>query len=235
MKSSHTRRLLLVTFSFCVSISSCGILPTAPAAKPDSQRAAVGQPAAAKDLTYAVVSGDTLRGISVQTTGTTQNWDIIAGYNKLAYPYALRIGQQIRIPGRLLLKKPAASVRRPPPKPVADIAQDGPPVTKISPPAAKATPSAAPTAVSSAGRGAAEVKDGPPKSATQPAPGSGWITITGSYYPREVKMQPSSGADYLMLVRPGSQVRYISRQGDWYKVITDRGEGYVEAEHALEQ
>ncbi len=189
----------------------------------------------------------------MQSTGTTQNWDIIAGYNKLAYPYALRIGQQIRIPGRLLLTKPAASVLRPPPKPVVEDVQDGPPIATVSAPAAKVTPPAtrrtaagrrttsgstatASAAASSAGRGTAELKDGPPKTAAaEPAPGSGWITITGSYYPREVKMQPSSGADYLMLVRPGSRVRYISREGDWYKVITDRGEGFVEAEHALEQ
>ena len=248
MKSSHTKRLLLIPFSFCVSISSCGFLPTTPAANSDSQSTVAAKPAAVKDLTYPVVAGDTLRGISVQTTGTTQNWDIIAGYNKLAYPYALRIGQQIRIPGRLLLTKPAASVRRPPPKPVIEDVEDGPPLATVSAPAAKVTPSATgrtaagrrttsgSTAASSAGRGAAELKDSPPKTAAaEPTPDSGWITITGSYYPREVKMQPSSGADYLMLVRPGSRVRYTAREGDWYKVITDRGEGFVEAEHALEQ
>lgn len=235
MKNSHTNRLLLIPFSLCLSISTCGVLPGAPIAESDSSAPKAANPPPVRDFVYAVVPGDTLRGIAVQTTGTTQNWDIIAGHNKLAYPYALRVGQQIRIPGRLLLTKPAASVRRPaPPKPAAAVVKDGPPAAEVSRPVKR--PAAAPTAVSSAGRGAAEVKDGPPKSAAaKPASDTGWITITGSYYPREVKMQPTSGADYLMLVRPGSSVRYIARQGDWYKVITDRGEGYVEAEHAMEQ
>ncbi|MGI9288453.1 MAG: SH3 domain-containing protein [Pseudomonadales bacterium] len=37
------------------------------------------------------------------------------------------------------------------------------------------------------------------------------------------------------MVRPGSRIRFIARQGDWYKVITDRGEGYVQSDYALEQ
>ncbi len=210
-----------------------------PAAKSDPTASAPAKPAAVQDLVYVVVPGDTLRGISVQTTGTTQNWDIIAGHNKLAYPYALRIDQQIRIPGKLLLTKPATSVRRPPPpKPVVKVRTDGPPAAKVSkdgPPAAK-RPAAKSTAVAAVGQGATQSKDGPPESAAaKPAAGSGWITITGSYYPREVKMKPSSGADYLMLVRPGSRIRFIARQGDWYKVITDRGEGYVQSDYALEQ
>lgn len=222
-------RLVFTQICLCLCVSACELLPSEPAAKSESTAPAAAKPAAVQDLVYVVVPGDTLRGISVQTTGTTQNWDIIAGHNKLAYPYALRIDQQIRIPGRLLLTKPATNVRRPPPpKPVAKVSKDGPPVAK--PPAAKST------AVASVGQAAPQAKDGPPDSAAaKPATGSGWITITGSYYPREVKMQPSSGADYLMLVRPGSRIRFIARQGDWYKVITDRGEGYVQSDYALEQ
>lgn len=176
-----------------------------------------------------VVPGDTLRGISVQTTGTTQNWDIIAGYNKMAYPYALQIDQKIRIPGRLLLVKPEASVTRPAqPKPQPKVAEKAPPAVKPS--------SGKSSAVATVGKNSAQVKDGPPASASvKKKSGSGWITITGSYYPREVKLRPSTGADYLMLVRPGSRIRYIARQGDWYKVVTDRGEGYVQTDHALEQ
>lgn len=228
MKSSPISRLLFVQLSLCLSISACGVLPSTPTAKSGSPARAATKPAPVKDLVYVVVPGDTLRGISVQTTGTTQNWDIIAGYNKLAYPYALRIDQQIRIPGRLLLVKPATSVQRPlQPKPVAKVRKDDPPVAK--------RPTAKSSAVASVGQRATPTKDGPPASAAAKPANSGWITITGSYYPREVKIQPSSGADYLMLVRPGSRIRYIARQGDWYKVVTDRGEGYVQSDHALEQ
>lgn len=230
MECSNIKRLFFIQLGICLCLSACGQLQTTPVAKPRSAAPAAAKPAEVKDLVYVVVPGDTLRGISVATTGTTQNWDIIAGHNKLAYPYALRIDQQIRIPGKLLLAKPVATVHRvPTPEPIVRVSNDAS-APKKNRPEAKAPASAA------VGQLANQTKDGPPDAGTaKPATGSGWITITGSYYPREVKMQPSPGSDYLMLVRPGSRIRYIAREGDWYKVITDRGEGYVQSDYALEQ
>ncbi len=228
MECSNIKRLLFMQIGMCLCLSACGPLQTDPIAKSEST-ASAPKPTVVEDRVYVVVPGDTLRGISVATTGTTQNWDIIASHNKLAYPYALRIDQKIRIPGKLLLAKPAAVVQRtPPPKPAARVRNDIP--------TPKKRPKAAASASTSVGQLATRTKDGPPDADTaKPATGSGWITITGSYYPREIKMKPSSGADYLMLVRPGSRIRYIARQGDWYKVITDRGEGYVQSDYVLEQ
>jgi LysM repeat protein len=68
-----------------------------------------------------------------------------------------------------------------------------------------------------------------------PAPETGWIMVTGSYYPREVKAKPDRAADSLMLVWPGTRLRYVDRQGIWYKVLTDKGEGYVDQDYAREQ
>lgn len=66
-------------------------------------------------------------------------------------------------------------------------------------------------------------------------PKTGWIIITGSYYPREVKAEPDRAADTLVLVWPGTRLRYVDHQEIWYKVLTDQGEGYVDQDYAREQ
>jgi LysM repeat protein len=71
--------------------------------------------------------------------------------------------------------------------------------------------------------------------AQPPDPVKGWILVTGSYYPREVKDKPDPAGDSLLLVWPGTQLRYVDHQGIWYKVLTDKGEGYVDQDYAREQ
>jgi hypothetical protein len=50
-----------------------------------------------------------------------------------------------------------------------------------------------------------------------------------------VKGKPDPAGDSLLLVWPGTQLRYVDHQGIWYKVLTDKGEGYVDQDYAQEQ
>ncbi|MGI9305137.1 MAG: hypothetical protein ACR2RB_20890 [Gammaproteobacteria bacterium] len=65
------------------------------------------------------------------------------------------------------------------------------------------------------------------EAASQPLKNAGWVIVTGSYYPREIKHSPELGAETLLLARPGTRLQSLGLADGWYKVITDQGEGYV--------
>jgi Tfp pilus assembly protein PilO/LysM repeat protein len=55
---------------------------------------------------YQVVAGDTLRVISEKLFGTPNHWSILAEVNHLSPPYALEIGQEIRLPDNIYTVQP---------------------------------------------------------------------------------------------------------------------------------
>ncbi|NLC08222.1 MAG: type 4a pilus biogenesis protein PilO [Syntrophomonadaceae bacterium] len=76
-----------------------------PAAKQDNQTPIQDELTASGEI-YQVVAGDTLRVISEKLFGTPNHWSILAEANHLSPPYALEIGQEIRLPDNTYTVQP---------------------------------------------------------------------------------------------------------------------------------
>ncbi|MCP4410465.1 MAG: LysM peptidoglycan-binding domain-containing protein [Gammaproteobacteria bacterium] len=70
--------------------------------------------------------------------------------------------------------------------------------------------------------------DSDPYPPTQPR---GWLLVRGTNYPREINMEPDPASDILTQVWPGTHLYYTERIDSWYKVITEKGYGYVNPEY----
>lgn len=207
---------------FCgLLLSACGqsgparnARPGVPAVKPPAQ---AEQPAAnagrLQDLIYVVGRGDTLSAIAEETTGDPGYWFALAQHNGIADPTRLEVGEQIIIPGELAL----ASMRQRLPK--VQPPRHDPPALSTRPTAGAVIPEPAGEPV--------ETASGTESNAEPVVEETGWIIIQGSYYPREIKVAPEIGAETRSLVSPGTRLQYLGRPGGWYKVMTDRGEGYI--------
>jgi len=66
---------------------------------------------------YVVKSGDTLERIAQRELGQSKRWSEIAQANKLAPPYALKVGQRVELPDNLAVQHPTILTPLPQPQP----------------------------------------------------------------------------------------------------------------------
>ncbi|MEN8130041.1 MAG: LysM peptidoglycan-binding domain-containing protein [Pseudomonadota bacterium] len=59
----------------------------------------------------------------------------------------------------------------------------------------------------------------------------GWLLVRGSNYPREINIEPDPASDILTQVWPGTHLYYTERVDSWYKVITEKGYGYINPQY----
>lgn len=176
-----------------------------------------------EDRLHEVRDGETLSAIALMTTGDARNWKTIADINNIIDPNTIKKGQVIVVPRSLI----------PPP---------GPPTVGNSKPQSiseKPTPASEPPSQDSKSateRGRTAHTSGPDtdKPLAQKESG-GWLVIRGTNYPREINTGPDSSSDILIQVWPGTRMRYVDRIDGWYKVTTDKGQGYLNPDYATVQ
>ncbi len=175
------------------------------------------------DQVYTVAPGDSLFKVAYKTTGDGSNWRQIAQANELKNPNLLNVGQSIVIPMELLTNSRSVTEEEPvqvalpeslddtrSPEDLADLTANRPEVVE---------------------QHADSIDASDPIATADQQPLGGWLIVTGTYYPREIKTNPGFGTDILLLATPGSRLRYTGVMNGWYTVETDKGVGYIESSY----
>lgn len=203
----------------------------APGADTDAQTADTS----AHDVLYDIKYGDSLTRIAKRITGELDNWQIIAAHNGISNPGSITAGDTLRIPTSLLqntqritnnfatvsLASSALTSRR-----------TGVSFARLLPslPDVNATIKVSAVDVNRSFSllpiGSYEVSKAARKTAN-PVSTAPKITVTGTYFPKGVYKQPADYAPLLQRVAPGSVFELEYKIGDWFKVKTDQGDGYI--------
>ena len=219
-KFSSTYSYTVVIF-FVALLSACSTVKHSESVKAleKSGQQAPLETAPAKDLIYEVKDGDTLSSIARKKTGDSRNWITIAELNNISDPDTIIKGLVIVIPRELTragasvstakIASPAASPPDKQPQQVKTRRQD------TVQPGDKASASPKP-----------DVKPTP----QQKRPG-GWLIIRGTNFPREINIRPDTSSDILTQAWPGTRMQFIDRTDGWYKVITEKGHGYLNPDY----
>lgn len=177
-----------------------------------------------QDRLHEVAVGDTLSGIALQITGDARNWKTIADLNNITDPNTIRKGQVIVIPHSLIPTQASLPVAHSRPESSSEKSPDEP---------VPASETLAQDGESSQTRdrsGRAPLPD--PEKPRQQEETGGWLIIRGTNFPREINTGPDSSSDILMQAWPGTRMQYIDRTDGWFKVITDKGQGYLNPDYA---
>ena len=173
-------------------------------------------------IVHKVKSGDRLSDIAKQYTGTAENWRSIAAFNEISNPRRLRVGDEIEIPMTLTpgyVDNRASASRTVTP-------------TLTSARVSKRTTSTEADAAAVVIEPVAtnrnfELKPLPIDQTQRASAASAYVKIVGSYYPKGVYSQPAPYSTLLLRVAPGTLFEFDRKVNDWYKVITDKGTGYI--------
>jgi LysM repeat protein len=204
-----------------------GACSTAPTVDSDGNKAIKQAPVAPpNDRLHVVKKGDSLYKIALKYTSDAKNWKTIAELNNISDPNTIRKGQVIVIPHALTRVKASPPARKlsSKPEPADKNPRDKKAQTKKEQPQVTVPP----------GPGGQTAK--PPKIVISTIPGQkqtgGWLIIRGTNYPREINISPDTASDILTQAWPGTRMQYVDRSDGWYKVITDKGHGYLNPEYA---
>ncbi len=219
-----------VVIIFALFVSACSSLtrPESDKGSETSRQQAPLKTSLPKDRLYEVGEGDTLSEIALKNTGDALNWRKIAELNNISNPNTIRKGQIIIIPHALMptvTSPPAADLKSEPDssdeKPLDTQANKGEPQAQdIEPSRAEDQAQAALAPLPDLKKPAQQEKVG------------GWLIIRGTYYPREINIGPDSSSDILTQAWPGTRMQFVDRADGWYKVITDKGHGFLNPAYA---
>ncbi len=170
------------------------------------------------DYPYVVEAGDALFIIAQKVTGDGENWREIAEYNDIRDPRRLKVDDILLIPDHLLLANrqsndPATQSEG---VKIGTVNQD---------------------AISERNEihefpGTEKSADAKPDPVLETDSNTGWVMVEGSYYPKAIYLVPDYAGELLTRVLPGTTLRHLDTQRDWFKVDTDKGTGYVHASDA---
>ncbi len=189
------------------------------------------------DITHIVAPGDRLSDIALQYTGQVGQWQAIAAYNNITDPRTLHIGDTLTIP---------ASMISAPKKPAKNSATTSASRGTSGGTAAATTGTLALQRTREVLETQGEAGDvliapvntnrsfnlDPIETSSLDAShdtnsSAPQIRVIGSYYPKGVYQQPASYSKLMMRVAPGTVFELEQEVNDWYKVVTDKGVGYI--------
>lgn len=193
-------------------------------------------------LEYQIKRGDTLAKISQRLTGNPDNWQAIAHFNRLSDPRLIRTGKQLLIPAELLLPetKQNASLENPwVVAPLSETVKNDTAAADIKPgalvfqatevPGLRETPvMTQPVSVNKkfqvtlAGSTTEKLNHGDRV----------MIQVVGTYYPKGVYAQPFNHSPLMMRAQPGDTFELNQELGDWLRINTKNGAGYIRARDA---
>lgn len=208
--------------------------------------------AATQDVIYTVKPGDSLSDIAGRLTGDVGNWQSIADYNNITDPRKLVPGDELRIPSSLLLQVYNINDRSIP----GDNQRSDSVVAASASTATSGTPAIGTTMAVQRASDSDLISAQPVKlhpvsvnrsfelipfdrqSATNSrsvsfASSAPAVRVIGTYFPKGVYEGPANYSRLIMRVSPGTVFELDSEVNDWYKVITDKGVGYVRAADAV--
>lgn len=235
----NTRRItLLISMLFMLGLNACAITKNIRQAE---QPAA--QPA---DVSYEVKAGDRLSDIAQTLTGKASNWQRIATYNNISDPKSLVAGDVLRVPQTLLrqIYTLGAQAQDAVIEEKAAITPSAPatlPVTTgngFSVARGRNTTTETSAAINIS---AVEVNRSfelqpltePLFASVADNDSAGTTTVqvkvVGSYYPKGLYDEPANYARLIQRVSPGTVFTLEAQVNDWYKVISDKGVGYLRA------
>lgn len=195
-------------------------------------------------IEHIIKPGDQLGDIALRYTGNISRWKAIAAYNDIQDPRSLRVGDIVSIPVALVPEKRLPAVGR-----SITIAR------KDSLEAASAGNSASAT-VATTGTGSLAVQRSagnvivrpvsvnrtftqqPLEKTAKATVGSSdtqapQVRVVGTYYPKGIYKQPAGYSTLMMRVAPGTVFQLEREVNDWYKVITNKGTGYLRLEDGI--
>ncbi|NND91642.1 MAG: LysM peptidoglycan-binding domain-containing protein [Granulosicoccus sp.] len=198
-----------------------------------------------RTVQHTIAPGDRLSDISLQYTGEVSQWEAIAAYNDITDPRTLRIGDVITIPGSLIptsgQSESAATVARSASRESLDVASSS--SSQVAPTATGTLALQRSPEVDAEPEETGDVVLQPVRinrsfelepldesqlnrsTSIQTTPPR--VRVVGTYYPKGVYDQPASYSNLMMRVAPGTVLELESEVNDWYKVVTDRGIGYL--------
>lgn len=219
-----------------------------------------GAGASVRVMEYVVRPGDSLASIAREMTGNVYNWVAIADFNNITEPSVIQVGDLVWVPSELLLAENQTLATTTVPVNVAFTNPEQVAVTEepvVMPVAAESETSTTrantrktgtepifqPSALP--GVKQATVTTQPvvinrtfdisrsSNLATQNTVG-GFIIIqvTGSTYPKGIYAQPFSHSPLLMQAQPGAKFTLDQQLGDWLRINTEKGPGYIRSRDA---
>ena len=235
MKASNTAWKIAALAALAALLQGCASAPAQTLAiEPTMQNAPI------KQVLHRVKPHERLGDIAIQHTGTATNWEKIARYNGISNPRHLRVGAMIAIPPSLLLQNIEQTAT------ASNQKKDLQLVAAARP---NATTNATTTATNSlavkrsSSRKSGDVVLEPvrtnrafelnpiKKSAfanqTQSNRPAAKVQIVGTYYPKGIYGQPANYSDLVMRAAPGTLFELEYLANDWYKIVTDKGFGYL--------
>lgn len=186
-------------------------------------------PPAQKDQLHEVRGGETLSGIALVTTGDARNWKAIADLNNITDPNTIKQSQIILIPQSLI------------PSPTSTALAESTPGSTGKKPLRKPGPVSEPPVQDSTlsrekdGSTQNSISDPEKPLAREQEKAGGWLIIRGTNYPREINFRPDSSSDILTQAWPGTRMKYTGKKDGWYKVVTEKGPGYLNPDYGSVQ
>lgn len=177
---------------------------------------------------YDIKRGDSLALIAKRLTGDLDNWQLIAAYNGISNPNSIAAGDTIGIPLQLLQSTQVSAVSQA--TNPAIVANKTARVVRLQPSLPEANANIKVSAVdvnrsfSMLPFGSSALIRAASANRNSSAPK---IKVTGTYYPKGVYSQPTGNSPLLQRVTPGSIFELEYKIGDWLKIKTDQGGGYI--------
>ena len=206
-------------------------------------------------IEYFVLPGDSLSKISLKLTEDVKNWKEIGQFNGVYDPSALQTGASLLIPEHLVTTSTAPYERSvmtlhlgPSKSATASNSQTKPKRQPIAIAKAGSTMTQQPVALNRKPVFQPESLPGAPRitpatrrvnvnrefqvtyfdaAANGEIGNSRMIKVVGTYYPKGIYSEPVGSSSLLMRVAPGSTFVYEESIGEWIKIRTETGTGYI--------
>lgn len=235
MQKNNNKKIVLALLLTALGTTGCasmGQFASNTSAAANDQSAGTS----AKEVLYDIKPGDTLALISKRLTGQLANWRTIAEHNEISNPGNIAAGDTLRIPTELLQTTQLTPIQ------VAASATTSPTVTtgtgvsvvrsQASLPDVNANIKVSAVDVNRSFSllpiGSIDVSRVPQSQVlVNPNVTAPKIRVTGTYYPKGIYQQPADYAPLLKRVTPGTVFELEYKIGDWFKVKTDQGDGYI--------
>lgn len=226
MTATNTASKLATLASALVLLQGCATAPIEPAIseQPDTS-----------EIVHRVRPHERLGDIALQYTGNATNWQKIAQYNGISNPRHLRIGAMIAIPdswvaqGRSRINTPDTTGENlqlaPSPRPHGNTTTNTLAI-KRSTPQESADVVLNPVTTNRSFELNPINEPTPIKHTSGRAPAAN-VLVVGSYYPKGVYSQPVNYSPLMMRATPGTLFELEYLANDWYRVITEKGVGYL--------
>ncbi|MBX2885951.1 MAG: LysM peptidoglycan-binding domain-containing protein [Granulosicoccus sp.] len=190
-------------------------------------------------MEYSVQPGDSLAGIARRLTGNIENWKTIAEFNEIADPSIIQVNDIILIPAELLPADQQGFASRTVPVEIvfetnqaeaADQAQENSAVFQRS--ALPGEPQVDVTTWPVVINKTFIVSRSANTAAQSTLTGPVLIQVTGTDKPKGIYAQPFNHSPLLMRAEPGTTFPLDQRLGDWLRINTDKGAGYIRSRDA---